>query len=72
MALQKYSADAAVKTVGPVEANFLDLLMPHTELVGSANNFMRSAAYTALGYTVRGVVIGTGWNPFNNKIKQSY
>lgn len=50
MAFKKFSKDAATKTHGEVDASMVDVLMPHTELVGSGANTIRSAAYGAVGY----------------------
>lgn len=61
---KKYSEDATVKTVGEVDATLVDVIMPHTELVGSMSNTLRSGIYALVGWTTRGVKEGKGWNPF--------
>lgn len=50
MAFEKFSKDAATKTHGVVEASVIDVVLPHTELVGTAANVFRSGAYVAGGY----------------------
>jgi len=54
MAFQKFSDTATTKTHGAVDASMIDVLMPHTELVGSTSNLMRSAAYGVIGWVGRG------------------
>lgn len=53
MAIQKFSADAATKTHGLVEASFMDTLNPFSELndTGSA---MRTAFYGVGAWLARG------------------
>lgn len=60
---KKYSNDAAVKTVGEVDATLVDVILPHTELVGAMANTVRSGIYGLAGWTLRGVKEGKGWNP---------
>lgn len=55
MSFQKFSdTAAATKTHVAVDATIIDVIMPHTELVGSTANFVRSGVYALGGWLGRG------------------
>jgi hypothetical protein len=54
MAIEKFTTAATTKTHGVESGTLVDLFMPHVELVGSTNNFMRSGIYALGGWLARG------------------
>jgi hypothetical protein len=62
MAIEKFSTTATTKTHGAIAASFVDLLMPHVELVGSTSNTLRSGVYALAAWMVRGKKDTGSWS----------